>query len=138
MAAQLARLGGGAFNLQQNSEMNVTPFVDVMLVLMIIFMVSLPVATVSLNMDLPPAGESVAEAPPTVITLERDGDLFIGEQRSSLAALSGDLGRLGADPAADRLYVRAERGVRYGAFLAVVDRLHETGFKKVGLVNEEL
>jgi biopolymer transport protein ExbD len=138
MGAMLAAKHG-RFDLQHNSMINVTPFVDVMLVLLIIFMVAIPAATVSLKLDLPPAKASAQVVEPTVISLQRDGALFIGQAPTSLGALSADLQRVAGAPAlAGQVYVRAERGVRYGSFMAVVSQLHAGGFQKVGLVNEDI
>src|ERR1700709_2382526 len=92
-----AKLGGGGssrFDLGQNSDINVTPFVDVMLVLLIIFMVAIPAATVSIKLDLPPAippppGTKVKE--PILINLQPGGGVFIGEQKTALDNLPADL-----------------------------------------------
>ena len=94
MAAKVGGKGGGRFDLGQNADMNVTPFVDVMLVLLIIFMVSIPAATVSIRLDLPPAippppGTKVKE--PILINIQRGGILFIGEAPTKLDSLAGDL-----------------------------------------------
>ncbi|HET6969554.1 MAG TPA: biopolymer transporter ExbD [Phenylobacterium sp.] len=128
------------WNLGQNAEINVTPFVDVMLVLLIIFMVALPTATVSVKVDLPKAQASPDRAlPPVVVSLTLDGRLFVGDRPTSLpqlvAAASAALGR---DPTAQRLYLRADKGVRYGELMAVMNTLHASGFDKVALVSEEL
>ena len=140
MGPRLSYAGPDRFRLAQNSDINVTPFVDVMMVLLIIFMVALPAATTSLKLDLPPSEHSGAATQPTIINLQRDGRLYIGESPTTLAALSADLKRLIGSPAprGPEVYVRAEKGVRYGAFVAVVNRLHNGGYQKVGLVNEEL
>src|SRR6185437_5901381 len=87
MAAKLGGGGGGRFDLGQNSDINVTPFVDVMLVLLIIFMVAIPAATVSIKLDLPPAippppGAKVEE--PVLINIQQGGSVFIGEKPTSL------------------------------------------------------
>jgi biopolymer transport protein ExbD len=125
------------FRLTQNSDINVTPFVDVMLVLLIIFMVALPAATVSLKLDLPPASKSAA-AEPTYVSLQRNGTLFIGARPTTLASLTADLASTigGSNPTAERIYVRGDRGVRYGDFMRVVSRLHAGGYHAVGLINE--
>src|SRR5678816_4053501 len=83
MGAKLGGQGGGRFDLGQNSDINVTPFVDVMLVLLIIFMVAIPAATVSIKLDLPPAippppGTKVKE--PVLINLSPGGGVVIGER----------------------------------------------------------
>ncbi|HXA37818.1 MAG TPA: biopolymer transporter ExbD [Phenylobacterium sp.] len=147
MAAKLSSGGGGRFTLGQNSDINVTPFVDVMLVLLIIFMVALPPATESIKLDLPPAqppknGEKPKE--PVVINLQAGGALFIGEKASALATLSADLSRiLTADdptlpPTQQRVYIRADRHVRYGDFMSVMNTLQGNGFYQVALINEEI
>src|SRR4051812_30719741 len=94
MAAKVGGKGGGKFDLGQNSDMNVTPFVDVMLVLLIIFMVSIPAATVSIKLDLPPAippppGTKVKE--PILINIQRGRQIYIGEAPTSLDTLTRDL-----------------------------------------------
>ena len=144
-----AKLGGGGskFDLGQNADMNVTPFVDVMLVLLIIFMVSIPAATVSIKLDLPPAippppGTKVKE--PILVNIQQGGGLFIGEQKTSLGTLPGDLsGVLGREdptipPTEQRVYIRADRGVRYGDFMAVMNTLQGNGFYQVALINEDI
>ncbi len=145
MGAKIGGGGGGRFDLGQNSDMNVTPFVDVMLVLLIIFMVSIPAATVSIKLDLPPAippppGTKPKE--PTLINVQEGGGLFIGEKPTSIATLVTDVTReltiaeeMGPDA---RVYIRADRGVRYGQFMEVMNTLQEGGFYQVALINEEL
>jgi biopolymer transport protein ExbD len=147
MAAKLGGQGGGRFSLGQNSDINVTPFVDVMLVLLIIFMVAIPTATVSIKLDLPPAvppppGTKVKE--PVLINLQQGGSIFIGDRSTSLDTLIPDLTvRLNQeDPATpapeQRVYIRADKSVRYGDFMAVMNTLQGNGFYQVALINEEL
>jgi len=143
MAGKLAGSGGDRFNLGQNSDINVTPFVDVMLVLLIIFMVAIPAATVSIKLDLPPAippppGSKVEE--PTLINIQQGGGLYIGEVPTSLATLPTDLARelKKPEPTKERVYIRADRTVRYGDFMAVMNTLQGNGYYQVALINEEL
>ncbi|MDX9996601.1 MAG: biopolymer transporter ExbD [Phenylobacterium sp.] len=143
MGAKLGGSGGGKFDLGQNSDINVTPFVDVMLVLLIIFMVSIPAATVSIKLDLPPAippppGAKVEE--PTLINIQQSGGIYIGEQPTSINTLTSDLARVldKPDPTEERVYIRADRTVRYGDFMAVMNLLQEGGYYQVALINEEL
>jgi len=147
MGAKLGGQGGGRFDLGQNSDINVTPFVDVMLVLLIIFMVAIPAATVSIKLDLPPAvppppGTKVKE--PVLINLQPGGGVFIGERPTTLDALPADLSVvLRADdpvlpPTEQRVYIRADKTVRYGDFMAVMNTLQGNGFYQVALINEEL
>ena len=147
MGAKLGGGGGGRFDLGQNSDINVTPFVDVMLVLLIIFMVAIPAATVSIKLDLPPAippppGTKVKE--PILINIQPGGGVFIGDKPTQLATLPADLSRtLAADdptlpPTQQRVYIRADKQVRYGDFMSVMNTLQGDGFYQVALVNEEL
>ena len=147
MGAKLGGQGGGRFDLGQNSDINVTPFVDVMLVLLIIFMVAIPAATVSIKLDLPPAippppGTKVKE--PILINIQAGGGIFIGEKPTSLPALPADLSRtLAADdptlpPTQQRVYIRADKQVRYGDFMSVMNTLQGNGFYQVALINEEI
>jgi biopolymer transport protein ExbD len=147
MGAKLGGGGGGRFDLGQNSDINVTPFVDVMLVLLIIFMVAIPAATVSIKLDLPPAippppGTKVKE--PVLINIQQGGGVFIGEKPTSLETLPADLSRtLSLDdptlpPTQQRVYIRADKQVRYGDFMSVMNTLQGNGFYQVALINEEI
>ena len=147
MGAKLSSGGGGKFGLNQNADINVTPFVDVMLVLLIIFMVAIPPAVTSIKLDLPPAqppknGEKPKE--PVVINLQAGGALFIDDKATVLAALSADLGRIltahdpTLPPTQQRVYIRADKRVRYGDFMSVMNTLQSDGFYQVALINEEL
>ncbi|HKR86655.1 MAG TPA: biopolymer transporter ExbD [Phenylobacterium sp.] len=146
-----AKLGGGSggsrFDLGQNSDINVTPFVDVMLVLLIIFMVAIPAATVSIKLDLPPAippppGAKVEE--PVLINIQQGGGVYIGDQSTSLDRLTSDLSGVlsrkepGKAPTEQRVYIRADKTVRYGDFMQVMNILQGNGFYQVALINEEL
>ena len=141
MGAKLGGGGGGRFDLGQNSDINVTPFVDVMLVLLIIFMVAIPAATVSIKLDLPPAvppppGTKTEE--PTVINIQ-NGGVFIGEAATTVERLPADLARKlnKPDPTKERVYIRANRDVRYGDFMQVMNSLQDNGFYSVALVGED-
>ena len=147
MGAKVGGGGGSKFDLGQNADMNVTPFVDVMLVLLIIFMVSIPAATVSIKLDRPPAippppGTQGKE--PILINLQRGRLVFIGEQATNLDRLTGDLSAVLAKedptipPTEQRVYIRADRDVLYGDFMAVMNNLQGNGFYQVALINEEL
>src|ERR1700710_1849325 len=97
MAAKLSGSGGGRYDLGQNAEINVTPFVDVMLVLLIIFMVAAPMATVAIKIDLPPA--TIPKEPPkhkpTFISIRKGGDTYVvaedNTQKTDLATLGSIL-----------------------------------------------
>ena len=140
MPMKLMTPAPGRFSIAHNGEINVTPFVDVLLVLLVIFMVVLPLATKTLDLNMPPAKASPVYVEPTYISLQPDGAMFLGDRPTSLETLGHDLAAKlgGPDPTAQQIYVRADRGVRYGAFVAVVNQLNLDGYRKVGLINEEL
>src|ERR1700761_3816360 len=127
MGAKLAGGGGGKFSIQQNSEINVTPFVDVMLVLLIIFMVAAPLATVSVKLDLPPA-VVIQKAPnppkPVYISIQKGGSIYIGDFPSDLDTLGADLRKQlngKRDPTKERIFIRADKETIYGDFMGVMN-----------------
>ena len=146
MAAKLSGPGGGkAHTIEQNADINVTPFVDIMLVLLIIFMVAAPMATVSIRLDLPPAipplnPQEVKE--PVYITVQETGSIFIADQQTTLEGLSADVCTAlgGGDPACrqERVFIRADPEVTYNQFMEVMNELQSKGFFKVGLLNEDI
>lgn len=146
MGSKLSGPGGqGGKTIEQNSDINVTPFVDIMLVLLIIFMVAAPLATVSIRLDLPPAQppanpDEVEE--PVYITIQDTGEIFIAERASSIDTLAADVCAAlgGGDPACkeERVFVRAQAEVEYDSFMGVMNVLQENGFFKVGLLNEDI
>jgi len=143
MGAKLSGPGGGdKFTVEQNSEINVTPFVDVMLVLLIIFMVAAPLATVSVKIELPPAVAPPSQNPPKpiYISIQNDADVFIGDFPTSVDTLGQDLNtQIGRrNPAEERIYIRADKGVRYGDFMEVMNSLQDNGFYSVALVGEDV
>ena len=145
MGAKLSSGGGGGKLAQQNADINVTPFVDIMLVLLIIFMVAAPMATVSIKLDLPPATPPApdAEKPkePVYITIQENGSLYIAETETTLDKLTADVCAAQAvttDCREERVFVRAQPEVKYNQFMEVMNKLQENGFYKVGLLNEDI
>jgi TonB system transport protein ExbD (group 1) len=142
MAAKLAGSGGGRYNEEQNSEINVTPFVDVMLVLLIIFMVAAPMAAVDVKVALPPAVAKASPNPPkpVYISIQANKRIFIMDSQTDLATLGDDLrGNLGAkrNPTKERIFIRADKDVLYGDFMGVMNALQDNGFYSVALVGED-
>ena len=146
MGSKLAGPGGqGGKTISQNADINVTPFVDIMLVLLIIFMVSAPLATVSIKLDLPPATPPVnpqEEKEPVYITIQETGSIFLADQQTSIETLGADVcGKLGGGfPACkeERVFIRAQPEVRYNEFMTVMNELQRKGFYSVGLLNEDI
>jgi biopolymer transport protein ExbD len=148
MAAKVGGGGGGRFDLGQNSDMNVTPFVDVMLVLLIIFMVVAPVATVSIKLDLPPAKAPPPNAhdkPPTFISITDSGQIFVSFGKETMKPATMDSLKTDlpaslavANPLNERIFIRADRHVRYRQFMDVINQLQRDGYYKIGLISENL
>lgn len=146
MGAKLAGPAGqGGKTISQNADINVTPFVDIMLVLLIIFMVAAPLATVSIRLDLPPAtppDPNVEQKEPVYITIQETGSIFIAEQQTTIETLAADVCAAlgGGNPGCkeERVFVRAQPEVKYNAFMEVMNDLQSNGFYKVGLLNEDI
>jgi biopolymer transport protein ExbD len=141
MAAKLAGGGGGKFQIQQNSEINVTPFVDVMLVLLIIFMVAAPLATVSIKVELPPAVAKPSPNPPkpVYISIKANGDTFIGDAPTDVASIGSDLKKIVGkrDPAKERIFIRGDEESTYKDFMGVMNALQDSGFYAVALIGTD-
>jgi len=143
MGAKLSGSGGdNKYQEEANSTINVTPFVDVMLVLLIIFMVAAPLAAVTVKVELPPAVAKPTTNPPkpVYISIQPNGRLFIQDFPTDVATLGDDLRRqLGArrNPTKERIYIRADKEVMYGDFMGVMNQLQDNGFYSVALVGED-
>ena len=121
------------------SEINVTPFVDVMLVLLIIFMVTAPLLAAGVPIDLPDSNARPLDQPerePVAISLDGSGDVFIGDERLTMAALPARLASIaaaqGSNPRA--IMLRADRGIAYGRVMRVMGELNAAGLNQVQLV----
>lgn len=121
------------------AEINVTPFVDVMLVLLIIFMVAAPLLTVGVPVDLPETAAAplpVEEETPLTVTVTGDGRVLIETTEIAPEALVPRLRAIAGERQGDRLYLRADAGVPYGRVMEVMGALHAGGFTAIGLVTE--
>ena len=141
MGAKLSGSGGGKYDLGQNNEINVTPFVDVMLVLLIIFMVAAPLATVSVEVKLPDAVAPPGKNPPkpVFISLQREGKIYVGDYETTLDTLADDLKKNmgGRDPDNERIFIRADQDVLYQEFMRLMNKLQDNGFYSVALVGSD-
>jgi biopolymer transport protein ExbD len=141
MAAKLSGPSGGEGSVEAISDINVTPFVDVMLVLLIIFMVAAPLATVSVAVDLPPAVAPPAQNPPkpVYLSIQSGGELFIGDFPTSLGRLGEDLRtNIGArNPEQERIFIRGDSELVYRDFSDLMNTLQDNGFYSVALVGED-
>ena len=122
--------------LQPNSEINVTPFVDVMLVLLIVFMVAAPLLTVGVPVELPKtaASQIQSDAKPITVSVQADGSVFIGEEPYALEQVVPKLRAMTEAAGAKPIYVRGDKASDYGSVLQVMGALNAAGFNKIGLV----
>jgi biopolymer transport protein ExbD len=137
MGVRLARRRQGAEDdLAVTHEINVTPFIDVMLVLLIIFMVAAPLATVDLGVDLPSSTAEPQPRPdkPVYLSVKPDLTLAIGEQTTARNALAQGLREATQGNKDERIFLRADKAVSYGEVRAVMNLLRDAGYLKVALV----
>jgi biopolymer transport protein TolR len=126
--------GGGRY--EPVADINITPFVDVVLVLLIVFMITAPMLAAGMLVDLPKAKSARPLDPrePVIITIAKDGKLYVGRDEVSRAALTAAVrAKLGDDPSR-QIYVRGDRDVIYGDIVAVMDQLALNGLVKMALV----
>ncbi|MDC3294311.1 protein TolR [Alphaproteobacteria bacterium] len=135
MGAGVKRSTGGRRH-RPMGEINVTPFVDVMLVLLIVFMVTAPLLTVGVEVDLPKtkAGAINADAAPLVVSIKADGSLYLQEAAVDAEVLIPRLKAISNANPDVRIFVRGDRAVTYGDVLGVMGRIQAAGFEKVALV----
>ncbi|MFT6556858.1 protein TolR [Sneathiella sp.] len=123
--------------LKAMSEINVTPFVDVMLVLLIVFMVTAPLLTVGVPLDLPETKSSTVQGndEPLVISVDVEGRLYLEDLEIELVNLVPKLQAVVGAKADQRIFVRGDKNVNYGRVLQVMGEIHDAGFTKVAMVS---
>ncbi len=144
MAVQFTAGGGGYRSARARrrrppmSEINVTPLVDVMLVLLIVFMIAAPLLTVGVEIELPDAnvGELSGQDEPLEVTVQADGSLYLMETPVELDELGPRLVAISQNNPDIRIFVRGDRGVAYGEVMAVMGVLNEAGFTHLALEAE--
>lgn len=134
-------IGGGKSHgkrYSDNSEINVTPFVDVMLVLLIIFMVAAPLASVNVKVDLPPSVSKPAKVKdPVYVSLQKDGRLYIGDVQVTFANFAERLISAAGNNYTRRIFIRADKTVQYKEVMRVMNIVQDTGFYQIALVAED-
>ena len=121
-----------------NSEINVTPFVDVMLVLLVIFMVTAPLLTASVDVDLPKtqAAQATGQDEPLVVSVNAQGKTYLQDTELDQDALVARLKAITANKPDQRIFVRGDKSLAYGRVMEVMGALSAAGFAKVALVAE--
>jgi len=120
------------------SDINITPFVDVLLVLLIIFMVAAPMMTSSVNIDLPKgaAAQNQEKIQPITISIKSDGTIFLQEEEAKLGNISKGLLKLSNNNLDSKIHIRGDKNLDYGRVMEVVKTLSLAGFSQVILVTE--
>ena len=134
-----------AFKLNRSSkepmsEINVTPFVDVMLVLLIIFMVTAPLLTVGIKVDLPKVKATALTdiKDPIEITVKLDGEVYIGESKVEVENLIPRLNAITEQNTEARIYIRGDRVVAYGRIMEIMSIINSAGYIKVALITQNI
>jgi biopolymer transport protein TolR len=139
MASSLPASGEvGEDRYQPLAEINVTPMVDVMLVLLVIFMVTAPLLTVGVPLDLPKTQAAAISdpKPPVILSLNRVGEVFIGDERIEPGDLAKRLSGLAADDPTRIVYVRGDQTISYAQLMEALGMVNRAGFAKVSLIAE--
>ena len=133
------RLGHDGDDFAETHEINVTPFIDVILVLLIIFMIAAPLATVDVPVDLPATTAQKQERPdkPVFLTIKADRTLAIGDDPVPLNLLAATLEKVSKGNRDERIFLRADRALSYGDVMEIMNALRSAGFLKVALVGLE-
>ena len=145
MAMAVAQGGGGGRRGRRRgakrpmSDINVTPMVDVMLVLLIVFMVAAPLLTVGVPIDLPQtkAKELNTDSKPITVSVTPAGDIFLGDKPTSVDTLIADITAQAPNGTDERIYVRGDQTANYGAVMKVMGVLSAGGFSKIGLITAQ-
>ena len=122
------------------SEINVTPFVGVMLVLLIVFMVTAPLLTVGIKVDLPKVKATALTdiKDPIEITVKLDGEVYIGESKVEVENLIPRLNSITEQNTEARIYIRGDRVVAYGRIMEIMSIINSAGYIKVALITQNL
>jgi biopolymer transport protein TolR len=145
MAVQLgAGAEGGSRRRRRGSrnapiaDINMTPFIDVMLVLLIIFMVTAPLLTSGVPLDLPKtgAGQLNIERKPVTVSVDAKGQIYLGENAVALADIPGKLKDVAKDGFDERIYVRGDRAAPYGDIMRVMSAITASGYRRVAMLTE--
>lgn len=138
--------GGGAHNRRGKrarrytpmAEINVTPLVDVMLVLLIVFMVTAPLLTVGVPIELPKSEASAlkSDKEPIAVTVKPDGKIFLQESEIALDEIAPKLLAIAKSGYDETIFVRGDRNASYGALMRVMGRINSAGFKRISLITE--
>jgi biopolymer transport protein TolR len=136
------RSPGGRFERRRSSrpicEINVTPMVDVMLVMLVIFMITAPLMTTGVEVDLPKTKAAVLQEQdqPIAVTVDRQGRIFVRDREVALTDLASQVMVVARNNPDTRVFVRGDQAIRYGNVMTVIGTLHSAGLRKVALLTD--
>jgi len=138
MAAHIQGRSAGRRRKRLMSEINVTPMVDVMLVLLIIFMITSPMLVAGIEVDLPKTDSAAVSGQfkPLVISVDKEGGLFLFESKIEQKDFIAKLNEITKEKTDARIFVKGDKNVSYGTIVDVMARIHNAGFTKVALVSD--
>lgn len=135
--------GGGRSGYRRSyrpmADINVTPFIDVMLVLLIVFMVTAPLLSAGIPVDLPKteaASVSEKDDKPLEVAVNKSGTIYIGETKVTRAELLTKLSSITGDDKERRVFIKADQGLPYGKVMEILGSINKAGYKKVALITE--
>ena len=130
------KLSASDDSLEENHDINVTPFIDVMLVLLIIFMVAAPLSTVDINVDLPASTAQPSQRPdkPVFVTIKPDLTLAVGEQTVNRDGLIAAVSAATGSDTQQRIFLRGDKTIAYGNVMDLMNVLRKAGYLKIALV----
>jgi len=143
MGINIGTRGGGRIGYKRSyrpmSDINVTPFIDVMLVLLIVFMVTAPLLSAGIPVDLPKteaAAVSEKDDKPLEVALNKKGDIYIGETKVTAQELLIKLAAITGDDKERRVFIKADQGLSYGKVMEILGSINKAGYRKVALITE--
>ncbi len=139
MAGGMMQRGGGRGRYRPLAEINVTPLVDVMLVLLIVFMVAAPLMTSGVTIDLPKASAAplAQDSEPLTISVNQEGKIYLQETELPLDQLATKLAAISENKLDRRIFVRGDKGLAYGRIMEIMATITQAGFTKVALLAEQ-
>lgn len=139
MAMNIPTKGSGGRGYRPMSEINVTPFIDVMLVLLIVFMVTAPLLNTGVPVDLPKSEASAInekDEKPLEVSLNKNGQAFIGETKVSREELIAKLSAITENDVERRVFIRADTSLPYGDVMGIIGSINKAGYRKVALISQ--
>ena len=129
----------GFSNNKPMSEINVTPFVDVMLVLLIIFMITAPLLTTGVSVDLPQTDSQTLPGrdEPITVTINKEGEVFLGGNLIQVNTLTAKLKAITSIKPSTRIFIRADENISYGEVMNIMSVITNAGYKKVALITKQ-